>query len=116
MKSRRRIASPQDYSSELQQGFGINGMGQRDLFAARQFPAAHVRYGSKADIRLSPINVRFTPKSGRPHADAATLFLFSPDDHCPIDSAAVLGMCDADPLRPVQQQIGAMHSRIGPLL
>ena len=51
-----------------------------------------------------------------PHADAAILFLFSPDDHRPIDSAAILCMCDADPLRPVQQQIGAMHSRIGPLL
>jgi hypothetical protein len=33
---------------EFQQGFGINGMRQIDLFAARQFLAAHVRYGSKA--------------------------------------------------------------------
>jgi hypothetical protein len=54
--------------------------------------------------------VRFTPESGHPHAEAATLFLFSPDDHCPIDSAAILRMCDVDPLRPVQQQIGAMHA------
>jgi hypothetical protein len=69
-----------------------------------------------ADVDHHSVDVRFTPKSGHPHAGAATLFLFSPDDQGPIDSAAVLGMCDADPLRPVQQQIGAMHSRIGPLL
>ena len=50
---------------ELHQEFGINGMGQRDPFAARQFLAAHVRYGSKADIAASLTNVRFTPKSGR---------------------------------------------------
>jgi hypothetical protein len=28
---------------KLQQGLGINGMGQRDPFAARQFLAVHVR-------------------------------------------------------------------------
>jgi hypothetical protein len=51
MNSRRRIASPPGYTTvELQQGFGINGMGQRDPFATQQFPAAHVRFGSKADI------------------------------------------------------------------
>jgi len=49
---------------KLQQGFGINGMGQRDLIAARQFLAAHVRYGSKADIGAPPSDVCFTPKSG----------------------------------------------------
>jgi hypothetical protein len=72
--------------------------------------------GSKADIAECETNVRFTPKSGHSYADAATLFLFSPDDHCPIDSTAILCMCDADPPRPVQQEIGTMHSRIGPLL
>jgi hypothetical protein len=76
----------------------------------------NVRFGSKADIGEGANDVRFTPKSGHLHADAPTLFLFSPDDHCPIGSAAILGMCHADPLRPMQQQIGAMHSRIGPLL
>jgi hypothetical protein len=49
---------------ELQQGFVINGMGQRDPFAAQQFPTAHVCFGSKADIAARPHNVRFTPKSG----------------------------------------------------
>jgi hypothetical protein len=51
MKSRRRIGSPQGYNTmKLQQGFGISGMGQRDPFATQQFLAAHVRFGSLADI------------------------------------------------------------------
>ena len=70
---------------------------------------ADVRFGSKADIGEGATDVRFTPESGDPHTDAATLFLFSPDDHCPIDSAAILCMCDADPLRPVE--IGEMQQR-----
>jgi hypothetical protein len=49
---------------KLQQGFGISGMGQRDPFATQQFLAAHVRFGSKADIALGPRHVRFTPESG----------------------------------------------------
>ena len=44
------------------------------------------------------------------------VFYFASDDHCPIHSVAILCMCDADPLRAVQQQIGAMSSRIRPLL
>jgi hypothetical protein len=58
MKSRRRT------TTELQQGSGIGGMGQRDPFATQQFLAADVRFGSKADIGARPRNVRFTPKSG----------------------------------------------------
>jgi hypothetical protein len=41
--------------------------------------------------------------------------LFRPDDHCPVNSVAILCMRNADPLRAVQQQIGAMASRISPL-
>jgi hypothetical protein len=33
---------------------------------------------------------------------------FRPDDHCPVNSVAILCTCDTDPLRAVQQQIGAM--------
>src|SRR6516225_11378678 len=38
--------------------------------ASRQILAANVRFGSLADIWLSPAHVRFTPKSG--HWDSAT--------------------------------------------
>jgi hypothetical protein len=48
---------------ELQQGFGIHGMGQRDPFAARQLLAAHVRFGSKASFPTPSRHVRFTPNS-----------------------------------------------------
>jgi hypothetical protein len=50
---------------EFQQGFGISGMRQIDLFAARQFLAAHVRYGSKASFWALWPDVRFTPQSDR---------------------------------------------------
>src|ERR1700756_1362654 len=49
---------------ELQQGFGINGMGKETRFAARQFLAAHVRFGSGADIVRASADFRFAPKSG----------------------------------------------------
>src|SRR6516162_1424501 len=75
--------------------------------AVRHNHGGHVRFGSKADIARDQFDA---PGSRHPHVDAATLFLSSPDDHCPIDSAAILCMCDADPLRPVQQQIVAMSS------
>ena len=39
-------------------------------------------------------------------------FHFSADDQCPIHSATILCMCEADPLRAVQQQIGAMSTQI----
>ena len=39
-------------------------MGFRGQFARQQFLAAHVRFGSKADIRARLSNVCFTPKSG----------------------------------------------------
>jgi hypothetical protein len=43
-------------------------------------------------------------------------FILIPSDyHCPIRSAAVGGMRNADPLCTSQQQIGAMPSGIGPL-
>jgi len=55
MKSRRRIAFPEaqlrDLASQLQQGLGSSGMGFRGQFARQQSWAAHVRFGSKADIR-----------------------------------------------------------------
>ena len=41
------------------------------------------------------------------------VFYLAADDHCPIHSATILCMCDADPLRAVQEQIGAMSRRIG---
>lgn len=40
------------------------------------------------------------------------VFYFASDDHCPIHSAAILCMCDADPLRTGQQQTGAMSRSI----
>jgi len=42
---------------------GFNG----DL-AQQQFWEAHVRFGSEADISLSPVDVRFTPESGHSRA------------------------------------------------
>jgi len=48
----------------LQQGFATSGMGFRGQFAGQQSSAAHVRFGSKADIARDQVNVRFTPKSG----------------------------------------------------
>ena len=46
------------------QGFATNEMGFRSQFALRQSEAAHVRFGSKADIASRPLHVRFTPESG----------------------------------------------------
>jgi len=41
------------------------------------------------------------------------IFHFPADDYCSIHSAIILYMwCDADPLRAVQQQIGAMSGQI----
>src|SRR6516165_4786422 len=39
-------------------------MGFRDQFAPQQPEFVHVRFGSKADIKACPRDVRFTPKSG----------------------------------------------------
>jgi hypothetical protein len=39
-------------------------MGVNDQFALQKSRTADVRFGSKADIRLPPIDVRFTPESG----------------------------------------------------
>jgi hypothetical protein len=46
---------------QLQQGFVIDEMGQ---FARHQSRAAHVRFGSKADIGEDATDVRFAPESG----------------------------------------------------
>jgi hypothetical protein len=72
IKSRRRIASPQQlrsaptiaYRMQLQQGFTIGGMGSDRHFAWQQFIGPNVRFGSKADIHSPSADVRFTPKSG----------------------------------------------------
>ena len=48
----------------LQQGFATGEMGFKDQAATQRSLAAHVRFGSKADIEAHPRNVRFTPKSG----------------------------------------------------
>jgi hypothetical protein len=39
-------------------------MGSTVNFAWQQFSGPNVRFGSKADIRVRPRHVRFTPKSG----------------------------------------------------
>ena len=49
-------------------------------------------------------------------SEASTRILLRPDDHCPISSVAILRMRNTNPLRAVQQQIGAMCSGIDPLL
>ena len=54
---------PGTKSQRLQQGFTTGGMGFTGQFAQQQFEAAHVRFGSKADIPLILSNVCFTPKS-----------------------------------------------------
>jgi hypothetical protein len=53
MKSRRRIAFPRPGTTptmQLQQGFAASEMGFKDQFARQQSLAAHVRFGSLADI------------------------------------------------------------------
>jgi hypothetical protein len=56
MKSRRRIAFPKaqlrDLALQLQQGFATREIGFRDQVAQQQSRAAHVRFGSKADMTL----------------------------------------------------------------
>jgi len=68
--------------------------------------AAVEREGSQvAYAKRHGLNVCFVPEG-----------LFRPDDHCPVNSVAILCMCNTDPLRAVQQQIGAMSSRVSPLV
>jgi hypothetical protein len=57
-KSRRRIASPQC------SGQGIIVAGQTGKLEVVKTALSNVRFGSKADIGLPAIDVRFTPKSG----------------------------------------------------
>jgi hypothetical protein len=66
MTSRRLIASSEAKDLpmiRLQQGLATGGMGHRGQFARQQSWAAHVRFGSKADIARCQADVRFTPKS-----------------------------------------------------
>jgi len=68
MKSRRRIALPKAGTTpsrtQLQQGFATGETGFGGQFAQQQSCAPHVRFGSKADIDVCRLHVRFTPKSG----------------------------------------------------
>jgi hypothetical protein len=48
----------------LQQGFATGEMGSDRHFAWQQSLGPNVRFGSKADIKAYPRDVRFTPKSG----------------------------------------------------
>jgi hypothetical protein len=57
MKSRRRIASPQGSAQ------GIVAA-QTARLEVDKTALGNVRFGSKADIKLPPIDVRFNPKSG----------------------------------------------------
>src|SRR5207249_4850792 len=103
INSRRLIAPPTP-------GSGIVA-GQTGRLEVVRLALGNVRFGSLADIPARPHPVCFTSESGHPRTDAATV-LFSSDDHCPIGSAAILRMRNTDPLRAVQQQIGAMCSGI----
>jgi hypothetical protein len=67
--------------ARLQQGFPTGETGFRGQFARQQSSAAHVRFGSKADMLRRLRNVRFTPKSGHRNSvvqcsDAAKWALF----------------------------------------
>jgi hypothetical protein len=53
-----------DFQRGLQQGFATGEMGSNDQFALQKSQAAHVRFGSKADIARCQADVRFTPRSG----------------------------------------------------
>jgi hypothetical protein len=44
--------------------FATGETGFAGQFAEQQSRAAHVRFGSKADIGLALVDVRFTPESG----------------------------------------------------
>src|SRR5262249_27373680 len=66
MKSRRRITAPkaQEHadSGGLQEGFTTDKMGFRGQFAMQRSWPADVRFGSKADIRACPGDVRYSPQ------------------------------------------------------
>jgi hypothetical protein len=71
MKSRRRIAGslPRDCADDGLQRPNTAGIcrrrnGVQRPFAQQQFLETDVRFGSKADIGLALVDVRFTPKSG----------------------------------------------------
>jgi hypothetical protein len=60
--------------TRLQQGFTTGGIGSDRHFAGQQLSGPNVRFGSKADIDVGPLNVRFTLKSGHrnwPHYESA---------------------------------------------
>ena len=54
-----------------EQGFATCEMGFRGQFAQQQSWAAHVRFGSKADIEASPPDVCFTSESGHRLSEGA---------------------------------------------
>jgi hypothetical protein len=83
--------------------------------AALRAARDHSALGQERTFRRVRIMSALPPESGHPRTDEATVLL-SCDDHCPIGSAAILRVCNANPLRAVQQQVGAMSSRIDPLL
>src|SRR5215469_8861981 len=58
------IRALDDFDFRWHQGFATSEMGFREQFAGTQSRAAHVRFGSKADISACLQHVRFTPKSG----------------------------------------------------
>src|SRR5262249_35989707 len=69
MKSRRRITAPkaQEHADtgSLQQDFATSEMGFTGQVARQQSRAAHVRFGSKADMCSARRHVRFAPNSDR---------------------------------------------------
>jgi len=65
MKSRRRIAASRPNSDQLHQGFATGETGSNDQFALQKSGTAHVRFGSKAEVKTFYFDVRFTPESGQ---------------------------------------------------
>jgi MFS family permease len=63
---------------------------------------------------LAAISLSFCSTSkgsgGAEHRPGPKKPLLCPDHHCPVNAVAILRMCNANPLRAVQQQIGAMSS------
>ena len=59
----------------LQQGFAAGEMGFRVSFAQQQSSAAHVRFGSFADIEAPLSDVRFTPKANITERDRDVRFV-----------------------------------------
>ena len=70
LESKARIAVIDTISRRAQRSAflthrAVHGTFFESVCAPQQIAPTHFRFGSKADIRACPINVRFTPKSGR---------------------------------------------------